>query len=945
MKHLYTLAVLALLVPALSNAQTFGYGNADLPDEYHSGGCVGVTDMDNDGNDDIILLDGSNNLKILYQTADGFNEVVYGQVSGASQWGMTIGDCNNDGHNDVFSGGSYDGVHLVKIDAPGVYTQVEMPNGSMFMQACNMADIDNDGWLDIFACHDDGTSRMWRNDQGGNMLADTELIDLESYDYSDYPTTDHSGNYGTVWSDFDDDGDIDLLIAKCRQFVSDPNDPRRINQLWVNDGNNNYTEQALDRGLVFLEQSWTADFADIDNDGDMDCLITNHSTTLKMMENDGNGYFTDVTEAAGLDIEGFFLQAKLEDMDNDGFVDLLYSGGVHAYHRNNGDGTFSEVAGTFPNGDTMHSFSIGDLNKDGFLDVYASYGNVYVGADMNNEDVLWTNNGNDNNWVSFDLEGIFSNKNAVGAKVKIYGDWGVQVREVRAGESYGINNSFHCHFGLGTATSIDMVEIAWPAGTTTTLENPDINTFHGVVEAPCQIADVQISTQGSTDLCPGETLTIEAPEGYIYSWSNGEETQNIEVTESGNYSLIVYDEEGCAGVTNSIAVNVITPVAPTIEVSGELELCEGESTTLISSDGSSFSWSTGEETQSITVDESGEYSVNVVDQCESALSSETVTVNVYEVPATPVVADVSIDNPGVATFTGTSETLAWYDAEDATDPIATGAVFETPIIESTTTFWVEDVLEHGGEVSTGGRFDNEGDGQYHDNSNFWLVFDAYEDMVIKSVKVFASGAGARSVAVVDNLGNTVVEGTFSVPDGESRIDLNFEVPAGTGYGLRSTSNDPQLWRNAPPSEMEYPYALGELGAIVSSSVSGDNTYNYYYFYYDWEVSTPITACASDRIMVTATVVGIDEIAELNGLQVYPNPASTVMNVRLDMAAAESVQIELIDMLGQRVEWVQLNTNVGQNNLELNVADLAGGIYQLNAIINGKRATTTLVVEK
>jgi hypothetical protein len=945
MKHFYALTVLAILLPALSFAQSFGYGNSELPGEYHSGGCVGVNDMDNDGNDDIILLDGSNNLKIIYQTADGFEEVVYGQVSGAGQWGMTIGDCNNDGHNDVFCGGAYDGVHLIKIDAPGVFEQVELPNGSMFMQACNMADIDNDGWLDIFACHDDGTSRMWRNDQIGQLVNNAALIDLESYDHPNYLDTDHSGNYGTVWTDFDDDGDLDLFLAKCRQFVSDPQDPRRINQLWINDGNNNYTEAAAERGLVFFEQSWTGDFADIDNDGDLDCLVTNHSTTLKMMQNDGYGYFTDVTEASGLDFEGFFLQAKLEDLDNDGYVDLLFSGGVHGYYHNNGDGSFSEMTGTFPNGDTMHSFSIGDLNKDGFLDVYASYGNVYIGSDSNNEDIFWTNNTNDNNWISFDLEGIFSNKNAVGAKVKIYGDWGVQVREVRAGESYGINNSFHCHFGLGSATSVDMVEIAWPAGTTTTIENPDINTFHGVVEAPCQINDVAITANGSTSLCPGESVMIDGPEGLIYDWSNGAETQSIEVTESGNYSLIVYNTDGCAGVSNSITINVITPSVPTIEVSGELELCEGESTTLIASNGTSFSWSSGEDTQSITVDESGEFSVNVVDQCESALSSDVVIINFYEVPATPVIADVSIDNPGVATFTGTSETLVWYDSEISTVPLAEGAVFETPFLESSTIFWVEDVLEHGGELSMGGRFDNDGDGQYHDSNGFWLVFDAFEDMVVTSVKVFANGAGSRSIAVVDNLGNTVAEGAFEVPDGESRVELNFEVPAGTGYGLRAISNDPQLWRNAPTAEMAYPYGLGDLGAIVSSSVTGNNTYNYYYFFYDWEVSTSITACASERIMVTATVVGIDEIAELNGLKVYPNPANSVLNIQLDMAVAEQVNIEIVNLLGKTVEKVQISTNSGQNNLELNVSNLAAGVYQLNAIINGKRATTTLVVEK
>ena len=85
-------------------------------------------------------------------------------------------------------------------------------------------------------------------------------------------------------------------------------DPRRINQLWVNDGQGNYTEEAAARGLVFFEQSWTA-IADIDNDGDFDCLVTNHSTTLLLLENDGTGV-PDITAGSGLEVTGFFLESQ-----------------------------------------------------------------------------------------------------------------------------------------------------------------------------------------------------------------------------------------------------------------------------------------------------------------------------------------------------------------------------------------------------------------------------------------------------------------------------------------------------------------------------------------------------------------------------------------------------------------------------------------------------------
>ena len=97
-------------------AQSFSNASSSLPGDYNSGNCVGFTDMDNDGLDDIIVLDQSKTVKILYQDASGgFTEVDYGNVSNSNQWGMTIGDYDNDGHKDVFSGGAYDGVHVLSL--------------------------------------------------------------------------------------------------------------------------------------------------------------------------------------------------------------------------------------------------------------------------------------------------------------------------------------------------------------------------------------------------------------------------------------------------------------------------------------------------------------------------------------------------------------------------------------------------------------------------------------------------------------------------------------------------------------------------------------------------------------------------------------------------------------------------------------------------------------
>ena len=739
--RIFALLTTALLISLVSNAQTFSNASSSLPDSYNSGNCVGFTDMDNDGFDDIVVLDDSKTVKVLYQDGSGnFSEVNYGEVSNNNQWGMTIGDYDNDGHKDVFAGGSYDGVHVKHIDGIGQWSDFDLENGSMFMQACNFADIDNDGQLDVFGCHDDALSRIWKGN-GSALDYDEELIDLTNYDYSDYPSTDHSGNYGTVFSDFDHDGDLDLTIAKCRQFVSDPNDPRRINQIWMNNGDGTWSEVAEERGLVLNEQSWTVDYADYDNDGDFDCYLTNHSTTMKLLQNDGSGYFTDVTEEAGLGVSGFVLQAKMTDFDNDGYVDVLISGGFHSYFHNNGDGTFTEQ-NVFVAGDTMHSFAVGDVNRDGFADLYASYGNGYNSPDNNNDDILWLNQGNDNHWIAFDLEGIESNKDAVGATVVITGDFGTQIREVRAGESYGITNTFACMFGLGENDNVELVSISWPSGMQTVIENPSIDQYHNLLEAPC-MTDLTLTLSGETTICPGESVEVSVEGDFAsYAWSNGSTEATLSIGESGNYSVTAYDSEGCAALSTVVSVEVIVSEAPVVMAMSELSFCAGGSVDLVVDTFGDWMWSNGAETQSISVTESGTYAVSVTDVCGDQNTSDEFVVVVLDAPDAPVVTGPNdLDGPQLITLESSSATTHWYDSETSVEALSVGASFELDV-QVSTTVWVEDIAAEDMVEDAGGRMGT-GEGQYHDNSIRWLLFDAYEDIVIHSVDVYADGAGTR----------------------------------------------------------------------------------------------------------------------------------------------------------------------------------------------------------
>jgi len=116
--------------------------------------------------------------------------------------------------------------------------------------------------------------------------------------------------------------------------------------------------------------------------------------------------------------------------------------------------------------------ALGDLNRDGFIDVMTS-SQGYGGWNNSQSDQLLFNDGNDNNFASFHLVGTESNINAIGARITIEGPWGVQFRDVKSGQSYGIQNSLNQHFGLGSAEVINQVTVKWPSGIVETYTNVD----------------------------------------------------------------------------------------------------------------------------------------------------------------------------------------------------------------------------------------------------------------------------------------------------------------------------------------------------------------------------------------------------------------------------------------------------------------------------------------
>lgn len=450
-KHFILLTALALGTSL--NAQ-FNFTMQNVPTNGDYQMCV--VDMNGDFLDDIVSV-SSNNIQVLFQKEDGTFDAKNFPTSSANflpSWSIAAGDFNGDGYNDLVYGGSNGATFMFSNNSGLGYTEAS-PGEYIFSQRTNFVDINNDGYLDAFICHDVEPNVYYLNDGENNLLYHQGGI-------GDYPS---GGNYGSVWIDYNNDGLVDMFIAKCGG-----EEARYTDQLLRNNGDGTFTDVAEEAGMANTTQTWSSAWADFDNDGDMDAMIGASSTWSGghlLMRNNGDGTFTDVTAGSGLDtFSGTSLEHAPADFDNDGFVDIF--GNSNRILKNNGDMTFTPVNVPFS------AASIGDLNDDGFIDSYVN-GRIYF------------NNGNSNNWLKINTIGVDSNTNGIGARIELYSEMGTQIRDVRSGEGFAMMSSLNTHFGIGTDTKIEKVIIRWPSGTVDTIENPEINSTLVAVEGEPQM--------------------------------------------------------------------------------------------------------------------------------------------------------------------------------------------------------------------------------------------------------------------------------------------------------------------------------------------------------------------------------------------------------------------------------------------------------------------------
>ncbi|MEW6755584.1 MAG: CRTAC1 family protein, partial [Candidatus Latescibacterota bacterium] len=442
--------------------------------------------------------------------------------------GVVAGDYDNDGYPDLYVT-NYGPNVLYHNERDGTFTDVTAAVGvgdPGWGVGCAFLDYDKDGDLDLYAAnyleyeladadrplrpylargmaaptlvgypHPDNfrgqSGVLYRNEGNGAFTDVTRQAGLWRPD---------GKGMGMTCGDYDNDGDVDLFVA---------NDQTE-NYLFQNDGDGTFAEVGLMAGVAYDRDGRTqsgmgADFGDYDNDGDLDLFMTDYQAeSSALYENEGNGFFTDRAFAAGLAIPSlpwvkwgtFFL-----DWDNDGDRDLFAANGhvldnaeafdsSTSYHQPNQlfANLGPDAAGTWRFGDVSAAAGAalqdrqpsrgaawGDYDNDGDPDIAVQNSNLPA--------VLLRNDGgNASHWLTVRLVGRRSNRDGVGARVRVSAGDLVQVAQCRAGSSYLSHCDTRLHFGLGARTRVDSLEVRWPAGTVDRLRDVPADRFLTVEE-------------------------------------------------------------------------------------------------------------------------------------------------------------------------------------------------------------------------------------------------------------------------------------------------------------------------------------------------------------------------------------------------------------------------------------------------------------------------------
>ena len=502
---------------------TFQHDNAASPEKFlietMGSGC-GWIDYDQDGLLDLYLVNSAATQAykpahplrnaLYHNNGDGtFTDVTQRAGVGAEGlfgMGIAVGDFDNDGFPDLFVCG-YGRCILYHNNGDGTFSDItnraRVENTGRWASSAAWFDYDNDGRLDLvianyvdwspernFYCGDRSPGmRSYCHPDDFHPQAPTLYHNNGDGTFTDVSKSSglaqHAGNgLGIVTFDYDDDGWQDIFIANDHM----------PNSLFHNNRDGTFTEVAYLAGVAVsgdgqFEAGMGTDAADVTGSGRMDLMVTHLDTQLaRYYQNLGNGAFDDATFRSKVGYSTFHLSGfgtRFFDYDNDGARDLFMANGhvldnIQRYHsetayaepklmfRNNGHGIFENVTDQL-GADLLaprvsRGVAIGDFDNDGDLD-------ILVSNNGETPQLLRNDGGNENHWLEILLIGTKSNRDGVGARVKLVAGDLVLYDQRKGGMSYQSAQDPRLHFGLGRGKKIDSLEIIWPSGLVTKLSN------------------------------------------------------------------------------------------------------------------------------------------------------------------------------------------------------------------------------------------------------------------------------------------------------------------------------------------------------------------------------------------------------------------------------------------------------------------------------------------
>jgi hypothetical protein len=404
-----------------------------------------------------------------------------------------------------------------------------------------------------------------------------------------------------------------------------------------------------------------------------------------------------------------------------------------------------------------------------------------------------------------------------------------------------------------------------------------------------------------------------------------------EEREDNNYTAVP--------VTLTMQQPVNSGALPTISANGSKNLCSGSTVTLTATAGTSFLWNTGETTQSITVSQAGSYSCTVTNFCGTGTTEPFIVNSVT--PNSPTVVGDTICVEGVMNLSASgSGTLNWFDAQN--NLVGTGSSFTTPSLNTTTSYFVENTDSYNDTLFAEPHTNGIGGGGYVTSAQY-NIFNAHQSFIMKSALVYSQSAGNISIALQNETGATLQSTTVTVPAGESRVNLNFNVPADSNLRIGVTNmTTTGLYRNN--NSATYPYNLQNIMSIIGASAGA----SYYYYLYDLEILTQNGTCTSPRVQVDAVVQSCaaigENIAFNNSISINPNPNSGNFAVEFELKNEGDVQLDVVSLVGQKVNSQSLKGITGRIKHAMDCKNLSKGVYLLNITYEGKVYTKKFIKE-